>query len=216
MKSLIITGTSKGLGAALAKCSTKYNYSYYFGASRWSGLDISIEKKVVDWFIDLDNLEYNTEAPKPSILINNAAICINKSILETSGEEWRKQIDINLNGAFYCSKEFIKFCIKHKIKGKIVNICSTAGNGARAGRSGYAASKAALINFSLSMGEELRPYGIKVYCICPGAFDTTMRREIAPDDDFATMLKPETIANEIFKIIDTLEYSNNQIIYIRK
>ena len=215
-KSLIVTGTSKGLGAALAKIATKYNYIHYFGASRWSGMDISNYKVVSDWFNDIDNLNYSEGLFKPDLLINNAGICINKSIVETSPEEWKKQININLNGAFFCSREFIKYCIKNKIKGRIVNISSTAGTNARPGRAGYAASKAALINFSLSMSEELKPYGIKVYCICPGAFDTEMRRKIAPDDNFETMLKPENIAHEIFKIIDSLEYLDNQILYIKK
>lgn len=215
-KSLIVTGSSKGLGAALAKISTKYNYIHYFGASRWSGIDISNYKVVNEWFNGIDNLNYSEGLVKPDLLINNAGICVNKSILETTPEEWQKQININLSGAFFCSREFIKYCLNNKIKGRIVNIASTAGTNPRPGRAGYASSKAALINLSLSMSEELKSYGIKVYCICPGAFDTSMRRHIAPDDDFDNMLKPEHVANEIFKIIDSLEYLDNQIIYIKK
>lgn len=216
-KSLIITGTSKGLGCSLAKTSIKYGYYCYFGASRWGGIDISIEKNVLNWFGNLDILNYEVDKiEKPSLLINNAGICINKSILETSGKEWRKQNDINLNGAFYCSREYIKYCINNKIKGKIVNIASTAGTNARPGRAGYAASKAALISLSLSMSEELKSYGIKVYCICPGAFDTEMRHKIAPDDNFKKMLKPENVANEIFNIVENLNYSDGQIIYIKQ
>lgn len=215
LKSLIITGTSRGLGSSLAKVSLRYNYAGYFGLSRFNGLDISNSEIVEKYFSDISNVNFE-DIQKPRLLINNAGICVNKSILETTPEEWQKQININLNGAYYCSREFIKFCIKHKLKGKIVNICSTAGTGVRPGRAGYAASKAALINFSMSMNEEIKSYGMKVYCICPGAFDSNMRHEIAPDDDFSIMLKPDNIANEVFKIIDILEYSNNQIIYIKE
>lgn len=212
MKSLIITGTSRGLGASLARVSNKYDFYCYFGASRWSDIDISNSKSVVNWFDDITRI--SDEIPKPSVLINNAGICVNKSILEISYEDWRYQIDVNLNGAFYCSKEFARYCIKNKIKGTIVNICSTAGTGPRPGRAGYASSKSALINLSLSMSKELMQYGIKVYAICPGAFDTEMRRDIAPDDDFENMLKVDSISNEIFKIIES-KFLDGQMIYIR-
>jgi NAD(P)-dependent dehydrogenase (short-subunit alcohol dehydrogenase family) len=213
MKSLIISGTSRGLGNSLAKFSTKFGFSCYFGASRWSNIDISNHENVKTWFNYINNIK-DEAIPKPSLLINNAGVCVNKSILETDAEDWRYQIDVNLNGAFYCSKEYIKYCIKNKIEGTIVNICSTAGTGPRPGRAGYSASKSALINFSLSMAQEIKPYNMRVFIICPGAFDTEMRREIAPDDDFQHMLKCEHIAEEIFKIVES-KFLDGQIIYIK-
>jgi len=146
----------------------------------------------------------------PEVLINNAGIIELGSILEITPESWKRQFDVNMNGVFYCTKEYVR--IVKSIGGKIINIASTAGMGSRPGRSVYAASKAAVINFSLSMAEELRSYGIKVYCIAPGACNTDLRRQIAPDDDFENMMQPEELAKFIVDIVEDGYMLDNQVI----
>lgn len=216
-RTLIITGTSRGLGAEIAKEICKKNYLYY-GLSRFSDVDISKYEKVKEYFDSLSLALNGYEDDCPVALINNAGICKKGNILEMSIEDWKMQMDINVNGLFYVTKEYVKLCKAFNYPGKIINIASTAGTGARPGRAGYAASKAAVINFSFSLAEEVKQYGIKVYCLAPGAFDSNLRREICPDDDFETMLKPSEIAKFIIDIVEEgkLKFLDNQLIYIRK
>jgi len=136
------------------------------------------------------------------------------TILELTPEAWQRQFAVNLNGVFYCCKEYAR--IAKNTGGKIINIASTAGLGPRPGRSAYAASKAAVISFSLSIAEELRPYGIKVYCIAPGACATDLRRQIYPDEDFENMMKPGELARFVVDVVEDGEMLDGQIIQVRR
>lgn len=208
-KSIILTGCSRGIGKEIAnKWQEKINIVLKISKSR--GLDITNFEKInnsfLEWF----------ETFKPIALINNAGIIELGNILELSNESWKRQFDVNVNGMFNCSKIYSKLCIKNNLKGKIINICSTAGLGARPGYSAYSASKAAAINFSLSLSKELKQYGIKVYCVCPGAVDTDMRHYINPDDDFDNMMKPIDIADFVINLIDDGKYLDGQVLEVRK
>lgn len=214
-KEIIITGSSRGLGAEIGREASKRNYMYY-GMSRFSDIDVGNYSQVKSYFDDLKLCLFGYEDNCPIALINNAGICKVGSILEMECQDWNEQININLNSIFYCCKEYINLCRELNCKGKIINIASTAGTGARPGRAAYAASKAAVINFSLSLSEEIRDYGMKVYCIAPGAFDSQLRREIAPDDNFDEMLKPDEIAKFIMDIVEDGKFLDNQIIFTRR
>jgi 3-oxoacyl-[acyl-carrier protein] reductase len=218
---IIITGSSKGIGAAIGKewskagVRNKDNYGYY-GISKWNDLDITNYAKIENYMVGLYSSLENHNKSLPIALINNAGIVKVGSIFETSINDWIYQFDVNVHGLFNCSKIYSKLCIKYKIPGKIINIASTAGLGARPGRSAYAATKSAVINFSLSMAEELKPYNIKVYCLCPGACDTDMRHYINPDDNFENMLKREDVGKFVVKLILDSEYMDNQVLIIKK
>jgi 3-oxoacyl-[acyl-carrier protein] reductase len=214
-KTIIITGASQGLGSEIAKEACNKNYMYY-SLSRFSDVDVGNYSHVQTYFNDMALSLKGYEEDCPLALVNNAGICFTGNVLEMSEYQWLEQVNTNLTGVFYCSKEYIKLCKEYNFKGKIINIASTAGTGARPGRACYAATKAAVINFSLSLAEEMKNYGIKVYCICPGAFDSQLRRNIAPDDNFKDMLKPNEIAKFIIDIIDNGNFLDNQIIYTRK
>ena len=199
---VIVTGSERGIGKAIARELCRRGH-FYYGFSRFNDIDVSDYSCIQTAFNEL-------AGEPPEAIINNAGIVELGSILEITPEAWKRQFDINLNGVFYCTKEYAR--ITKDTGGKIINIASTAGLGARPGRSAYAASKAAVINFSLSMSEELRPYGIKVYCIAPGACNTDMRHQIAPDDDFENMLQPEELAKLIVDIVEGGNMLDNQVI----
>ncbi|WP_428025042.1 SDR family NAD(P)-dependent oxidoreductase [Arcobacter sp.] len=214
MNNIIITGSSRGIGAATAKEWCKRGEkNLYYQISRWSDFDISDFKQFEEFMKDFYNF---SEEYYPIALINNAAIAVQGSILETDMNIVKKQFNINFNAIVNTTKEYTKFCINKKIKGKIINIASTAGLGARPGRAIYAATKAALINFSLSMSEELKPYGIKIYIVCPGAVNTDMRHELEPDDDFKNMLQPHEVGKFICNLIESDNFLNGQILEVKK
>ena len=202
---VIVTGSERGIGKSIARELCRRGH-FYYGFSRGNDIDVSDYNCVRQAF---DELSGNP----PETLINNAGIIEPGSILELTPAAWKRQFDVNMNGVFYCTKEYVR--IAKNTGGKIINIASTAGLMARPGRSAYAASKAAVINFSLSMAEELRSYGIKVYCIAPGACNTDMRHQIAPDDNFENMMSPEELARSVVDIVEGGYMLDNQIIIMK-
>jgi len=202
---VVVTGSERGIGKEIARELSRRGH-FFYSFSRFNDIDVSNYECVKNAFKELED-------EPPDAIINNAGIVRLGSIFELTEKEWKEQFDVNLNGVFYCSKEYARIA-KDK-GGKIINIASTAGLGARPGRSAYSASKAAVINFSLSIAEELRPYKIKVYCIAPGACSTDMRREIAPDDNFERMMQPEELAKFIVDIVEEGNLLDNQVLVAR-
>jgi len=227
-KVAIITGASRGIGRSIAyrlarqgvKLAIvsrtekqlrethdeliKYTPVYY------EAFDIRDEEKVIK-FVKKTVKKYG----KIDFLINNAGYVKPLSLLETTLEDWKTQIDINLTGSFLMTREVVRYMKEYG--GKIINIASTAGLTPRPGWSAYAASKAALINFSLTMAEELKQYGIRVYCIAPGRTATELRKLLAPDEDQSKILQPENVA----ELVETLltekgDYVDGQVIIIRR
>lgn len=212
---ILISGSARGIGASIAEiwCRKNENNMYY-GLSKWNDIDVTNENNVnvyINSFLSEENIKL-----LPIALVNNAGIAQNGSILEMTQEEWKHMFDVNVNGVFNCTKAYVNLCKVKNIPGKIINIASTAGLGARPGRSCYAATKAAIINFSLSMAEELKCYGIKVYCICPGPVNTDMRKHISPDDDFNKMLQPKDVALTVCDLITNGKNLDNQVITIKR
>ncbi|MFA5485353.1 MAG: SDR family oxidoreductase [Candidatus Pacearchaeota archaeon] len=206
MMNVVVTGSERGIGREIARELCRRGH-FYYGFSKWNEIDVSDYDCIKDAFSELEDYP-------PEALINNAGIVEMGSILELSPEAWQRQINTNLNGVFYCCKEYARIA-KNK-GGKIINIASTAGLGPRPGRSAYAASKAAVINFSLSIAEELRPYGIKVYCIAPGAVATSLRKQIAPDENPENIMQPKELAQFVVDIVEDGTMLDNQIIQARR
>jgi NAD(P)-dependent dehydrogenase (short-subunit alcohol dehydrogenase family) len=110
---------------------------------------------------------------KLDILVNNAGVIFrNKTVIETTPEEWQKTFDVNVNGAFYLSK----FALPHlkASQGNIVNVASYAGMVGFKGAPAYCASKGALIQLTRAMALDHAPEGVRVNCVCPGSVHTEM------------------------------------------
>ena len=108
-------------------------------------------------------------------LVNNAGIAVFKPIGETSFEEWRQVLSVNLDGAFLCSQA----CVPHMRRaggGAIVNIASISGLRASTLRVAYGTSKAALIQLTKQQAVELGTVGIRANCVAPGPVETEMAK----------------------------------------
>jgi NAD(P)-dependent dehydrogenase (short-subunit alcohol dehydrogenase family) len=101
------------------------------------------------------------------ILVNNAAMTIPKGILDVSLQEWRRVLDINLSGMFYCSRLVAKALVAAKKAGAIVNVASTSGHRGRRNAIAYCSSKGGVLNFTRAMAVDLAPYGIRVNSVSP-------------------------------------------------
>jgi len=108
---------------------------------------------------------------KIDILINNAAYHKSQPVVDTSIEDWKKQIETNLNGSFYCTKAVLPYMLSKKY-GKILNIASAAAKVFFPGFAAYGASKAGLVNFTNILSEEVKLQNINVNSIYLGMTNT--------------------------------------------
>jgi NAD(P)-dependent dehydrogenase (short-subunit alcohol dehydrogenase family) len=213
--SAIITGASRGLGHALATALIDRGWNVtHLSRSHvpdipWEPCDVSDPQAVARAWRAI-----KATCGAPDVLINNAGVVVPGTILETAPADWRRQIEVNLNGVAWNTQQFVRHAKRKGVK--ILNIASTAGLGPRPGRSAYAASKAAVISFSLSMGEELRSYGIEVYTIALGPCNTQLRRALMPDEDPESILQPADAAAVIVDLIENGTCLDNQVLTIKR
>lgn len=113
---------------------------------------------------------------------NSVAIWPTGKVVEITEAEWNKCMQLNLTGAFILNRELVKYWLKNKIKGKIVNVTSQAAfHGSTSGHAHYAASKAGMVTFSISLAREVAPDGITVNCVAPGIMRSPMTEEVLKD-----------------------------------
>ena len=132
------------------------------------GLDISDEGAVRAAVQRIDD-----ELPQIVGLVNNAGVSSPVPFLEVTTEEWKRVIDININGTFYVTRAVAPIMAAHRI-GRIVNIASASAQrgGGVYGRAAYSGSKAALLGIARTLARELGPYGITANSVSPGSIDT--------------------------------------------
>ena len=116
---------------------------------------------------------------KLDILICSAGVAgLNEQVINYPQEEWRRIIDINLNGLFYCNQAIAKRMVTNHY-GRIVNVASIAGKEGNPTASAYSASKAAVIGFTKSLGKELAKAGVTVNAITPATIDTPILKQVS-------------------------------------
>jgi len=159
---------------------------------------------------------------KIDILINNAGITRDGLLIRMSEADWDAVLNINLKGAFICTKAVIKPMMKQRW-GRIVNIASIIGIMGNAGQANYAASKGGIIAFTKSVAKELASRNINVNAIAPGFTQTEMTKKI-PDNYKEEMLKliplnrlgdPIDVANTaLFLVSDSASYITGHVIQV--
>jgi 3-oxoacyl-[acyl-carrier protein] reductase len=121
-----------------------------------------------------------TDMGKIDILVNNAGITRDNLLIRMSDDEWQSVININLSGAFYCTRAVAKKMMKARY-GRIINIASVIGLMGNAGQTNYAASKAGLIGMTKANAKELAARGITVNAIAPGFIISAMTDKLNDD-----------------------------------
>jgi len=236
-KCAIITGSSRGIGKEIAINLAKNGCNIYLISRSIDDLEIvkneilsNYNVKVNAISLDISSFEdvnkaFESIISKESsidILINNAGITKDNLIMRMSSEDWKKVIDINLNGYFNCSKSIIKQMIKQK-NGKIINISSIIGQKGNSGQSNYAASKAGIIGLTKSLAKEVGSRNINVNAIAPGYIETDMTDSLngQSKQDFLNSIplkrfgKTEEVANLVCFLCSNLSnYITGQVINI--
>ncbi len=204
MKTLLITGASRGIGLEIVKSlEQKYNI---INISRSSGelKNLNIENIPLDLsdssnFPELENILKNK---KIDILINNAGGGAHSKIQNVSIKKMEEAINLNLNSAIILTKIVSKNMIKNK-RGQIINIASIHALSGNPNSSLYSASKFALRGFSESIYHELKKHNIKVTAIYPDLVDTELLPKSFKGRD--KILKPENISDIINYILSLPE-----------
>lgn len=192
-KTALVTGTSpnilggiaEGLAAEGAKIAcVDINAGYANGCARSIneaggqavGLtcDVTVEEQVIATIASAE------ESLGPlDIVVNGAALFNFKGVLDMPLDEWRRQTDVILTGAFLFTKHAAQRMIDQDLKGNFINIISTAGHQGEPGNVGYGTAKSGLLNFTRSVAMELSRYGIRVNSLTPTATDSTEGTERA-------------------------------------
>ncbi|HEY6393566.1 MAG TPA: SDR family oxidoreductase [Bryobacteraceae bacterium] len=209
-KNAVVTGGTRGIGLAIAEALAMAGAGVAICARSPENIAAAVRQltnksksKVVAKVADVrDSTEVTSffeyvdrELGQLDIVVNNAGVGIFKSTAELSVEEWRKTLDTNLSGVFYCSREALRRIRTHG--GYIINISSLAGKNAFAGGAAYNASKFGLNGLSEAMMLDHRNENVKVSYILPGSVATEFgsgsggeKWKIAPEDvaDIVLML----------------------------
>ena len=124
------------------------------------------------------------------ILVNNAGIWPTAYVSEMTSEAFRNTMDVNLIAPFILCRNFVNQCKEEGKKGKIVTITSQAAfHGSTSGHAHYAASKAGLVAFTISLAREVAPLGINVNCVAPGMMRTPMNKDALAEREDAYLAR---------------------------
>ena len=230
----LVTGGMSGIGKAISlKLAEEGADIAIFDIREETNTKREILKKGVKaeyWEVDVSDLQKVENAVKEvkekmgriDILVNNAGITRDGLLVRLKEEDWDRVIEINLKGAFNCSRACVRYMMKQK-EGCIVNIASVIGIIGNAGQVNYAASKGGLIALTKSLAKELAPWGIRVNAVAPGYIKTPMTENL-PEEvkrEFLSkiLLKreglPEEVANVVFFLASPLSsYLTGEVIKV--
>jgi 3-oxoacyl-[acyl-carrier protein] reductase len=198
-RTVVITGGSRGIGRAicisLAAPDTHIYFNYFSpsdpaaeaaaaaeteklvaeagGSVVSSSVNIAEEKEVISFFEEILD-----KTGRIDVLVNNAGITKDGLLVRMKEKDWDAVLNINLKGAFICTKIVAKAMMKQRY-GRIINMASVVGVTGNAGQANYSASKAGLIGLTKTAAKELAPRGITVNAIAPGFIETDMTASLS-------------------------------------
>ena len=227
-KAIIITGASRGIGAATARILAK-DHNLVLVARRKNDLqqiadevikkhgnvlimpcDVTVEEQVRET-VKLTEEKFG----RIDILINNAGIGSYKRVDEFTLDEFKHIIDVNIIGTFLFTKYVILGMIERK-KGQVINVASVAGLSGFKNGSAYSASKFAVVGFSESLREDVKQHGIAVSIVCPGAVNTSFGgKKIQETVTREFLLEPEDVARTLKYLVDESETANTKLVELK-
>lgn len=219
-QSALITGASRGIGAACARrfAAAGYAVAIHYHQAREKALDLAREiqagggraitvqadvsdSAAVDRMVDnvLENF------CQLDILVCNAGVARQGLLTDFTDQDWRRIFQTNVDGVFYCCRAVLPHFI-HRKAGRIITLSSMWGVTGGACEVPYSASKAAVIGLTKALAKELGPSGITVNCVAPGVIDTDMNANLTPADwdalreetPLGVIGRPEDVAESVF------------------
>ena len=232
----LVTGASRGIGAAiaieLAKCGASVigtatsekgaeiiKKSFEINKVKGQAMVLDVNSNAsIETLMDKINEEFGTV----DILINNAGITRDTLLMRMKEEDWDTVISTNLKSVYKLSQAVLRGMMKNR-SGRIINISSVVGHMGNAGQTNYAAAKAGINGFTKSLAQEVGSRGITVNAIAPGFIDTDMTRAL--DDaqreallkhiPLAKLGQPQDIAQAVcFLASDAANYITGETIHV--
>lgn len=231
MKTVLITGASRGIGRAAALLFASKGYHTIITCSKSLSDLEAVKKEIADTYhtpctaVKCDMSRYEEVAnlfetiTSLDVLVNNAGIAFFGLLQDMSAEEWHHVIDTNLSSVFYTCKHAIPLMLKQG-SGSIINVSSIWGDQGASMEVAYSASKGGINTLTKALSKELAPNGIPVNAIAFGVIDTAMNnclseedkeilRSEIPADRFGT---PEEAAELIWQTANAPTYMTGQVI----
>jgi 3-oxoacyl-[acyl-carrier protein] reductase len=203
-KIALVTGGSRGIGRAIAialggqgaKVVVNYTSNEAAAAETAAAVGAAGGAAVTKRFdvadaaaVDAAIKEVAAAEGGLHILVNNAGIAVNTLVLGAKDADWKRAIDVNLNGTFHCCRAALRALMKAKESGRIINITSITGEAGSAGQAPYVAAKAGIIGLTKTLAREYASRGVTVNAVSPGYIDTDMTATELPEERRAELLK---------------------------
>ena len=195
-KTVVITGSSSGIGAAIARefAGNENNIVINYKSNKTAALELLNEVRSkgsqaiaigadVSNFAQAENLINSAieQFGRVDILVNNAGISRRELFTDITPESWEEIFKVNVHSAFHCSNLAVKDMLKRHF-GKIINISSVWGITGASCEVHYSSTKAALIGLTKALAKELGPSNITVNCVAPGVIKTKMNEFLNKDE----------------------------------
>jgi len=221
-KICLVTGGSRGIGAAIVRKFVEEGATVYFTYMRSSEQAEQLAKslegsagKAIPFQSDASDFEQAqlavdkvvSTSGKIDVLVNNAGITKDTLMLRMSEDQWDSVINANLKSVFNLTKHALRPMLKNR-GGSIINLSSVVGVFGNAGQANYAASKAGIIGFSKSIAKEVGSRNIRCNAIAPGYIETEMTGEL--DES----VKETFLQNIPLKRMGTTEEIANMVVFL--
>ncbi|RJR38651.1 MAG: 3-oxoacyl-[acyl-carrier-protein] reductase [Deltaproteobacteria bacterium] len=233
----LVTGAARGIGRAIALALARPGLILYLNDVAIGEEAESTRNEVAAKGADARLLQFNVadtaavqagidhiikESGRLDLLVNNAGITRDNLVMRMKEEDWDRVLEVNLKGAFNCTRAAAKPMVKQR-GGRIINIASVVGVMGNAGQANYVASKAGIIGLTKAVARELASRNITVNAVAPGFIETEMTAAL-PEKVRAEMLAqiplnrfgtPEEVAQAVlFLAGDAAAYLTGQVLHV--
>lgn len=187
MKTALVTGASRGIGAACARTLHRDGYNVIINYNNSKDAALALANELGCKAIRCDVSDYSQvktmfdEIGSVDVLVCCAGISKNGLFSDVTPKEWRELFAVNVDGTYNCIQHALPHMI-HEKAGSIVTVSSVWGITGASCEVAYSATKAAIIGLTKALAKELGPSGITVNCVAPGVIDTDMNKNLSPED----------------------------------
>lgn len=231
-KTVLITGASRGIGAATARVFAQAGYCVAANyqnseqavqalAQEYPGQIFPVQADVADRKQVEAMFEWvHTNLGAVDVLVCNAGIAKQELFTDVTPESWQRMLDVHLTGAFHCCQCALQDMLRQKW-GRIITVSSMWGQIGGSCEVAYSAAKAGLIGFTKALAKEEGPSGITVNCVAPGVIDTDMmagfsqqdRQALAEETPTGSLGSPQQVAKAIlFLASEDADYITGQVL----